>query len=90
MRRWIEALGKAGFSAEIGTDAGRVNLIGMILSLVASGLAGSVAVFESLVRVFRPEYTSGQPWAELFVCFLLFQVVCVSLLGALELARSKR
>jgi len=80
VRKWIgDAL-----RTEVGTTAGRVNLIGMLLVFLASGLAGPIGLLEAIVRVFNPNYTAGQPWLWLLVVFAVFSLMCVWIVGYLE------
>ena len=78
--RWALSLEKS--------TAGRTNIVGMILSLVASGLLSLTESFQSIVRVFQPHYTNDFPIVQVFAMFLLFNFLCVMLLVILEVKKS--
>jgi len=68
------------------TVAGRANITGMVLALIGSGLISLLSIFEAVVRVFKPHYSTGQLWLQLFIVFCIFELLCVVILAVLELA----
>jgi hypothetical protein len=59
---------------------GRINLVGMLLGLLGSGLLSTYSAFQSLVRVFQPHYTTGVPVVQLLIVYFLFNLACVYML----------
>lgn len=80
----IIRLMQAAWTLETESLAGRTNLVGMVLALLASGLVSSLSIFEAVVRVFQPEYHSTLPALQMFIVYLLFNAACVALIAALE------
>jgi hypothetical protein len=75
------------FRAEVTTTAGRVNGLGMLLSLLlVVGLSLS-PVLEALVRLIRPAVELHVPILQLFISFLCFTLLCTLLLGYLDRGR---
>lgn len=83
MKRILQLIREA-WALETGSLPGRINLGGMLLGLIASGLLSITSFFEAVVRVFQPAYTSHFPTLQLFIAYLVFNLGCVALLVWLE------
>ena len=57
---------------EATTTAGRVNILGMLLSMILAISLSLAPLFETLVRLFRPGEDIGAPLLQIFVAFLFF------------------
>ena len=54
------------------TTAGRINILGMVLSLILAISLSLAPIFETLISLIRPNVKVGAPILELFVIFCLF------------------
>ncbi len=71
------------------TTAGRINMLGMLLSLVLAISLSLAPLFETLVRLFRPNVDVGAPLVQIFVIFCFFTVICSSMIAYLERSSEK-
>jgi hypothetical protein len=62
---------------EFETDAGRANAIGMLGGLVALLAISPTPLLEFILKLFRPEARLELPIAQLFVAFLVYDLICV-------------
>jgi hypothetical protein len=72
------------------TTAGRINILGMVLSLILAISLSLAPIFETLIRLIRPNVKVGAPILELFVIFCLFTLICTMMIGYLEGSRNAR
>jgi len=72
------------------STAGRVNILGMLLSLVLAVSLSLAPFFATLISLIRPNVSVGAPILELFVLFCLFTIICTLMLGYLEGPRRAR
>jgi len=75
---------------EVTSTAGRINILGMVLSLILAISLSLAPVFETLIRLVHPNVSIGAPILELFTAFCLFTIICASMIGYLEGPRSDR
>ncbi len=66
------------------TTAGRINILGMLLSVILAISLALAPIFETLVRLLHPKADVGAPIFELFVYFLAFVLICAVVIGYLE------
>lgn len=69
---------------EATTTAGRVNILGMLLSMILAISLSLAPLFETLVRLFRPGEDIGAPLLQIFVAFLFFTLLCTGMLAYAE------
>jgi uncharacterized BrkB/YihY/UPF0761 family membrane protein len=69
------------------TAAGRVNLVGMCLAVLASGLLGVTGLIEPIVRIWSRSYRSGISPISLLIVLIVFFLFCVLIVGLLDRAR---
>ena len=69
---------------EVMSTAGRINLVGMVLSLILAVVLSLGPILEAIVRLIRPHASVGVSVLEVFVAFCLFTIVCSGMLGYLE------
>lgn len=69
---------------EVTTTAGRINILGMILSLVLAISLSLAPLFETLIRLVHPNVSLGVPLLQIFVTFCIFTLICALMLGYLE------
>ena len=69
---------------EATTTAGRINILGMLLSLILAISLSLAPLFETLVRLFRPGEEIGAPLLQIFVAFLIFTLLCTGMLAYAE------
>jgi hypothetical protein len=75
------------FRAEVTTTAGRVNALGMLLSLLLVVGLSLTPILEAVVRLIRPAVELHVPILQLFISFLSFTLLCTLLLGYLDRGR---
>jgi hypothetical protein len=75
------------FKAETTTTAGRINVLGMLLSVVVVTALSLTPAFEAVVRIFRPEVRLGIPIFQLFIAFWVFVLICTILVYYLDRAK---
>jgi hypothetical protein len=75
---------------EVTSTAGRINILGMILSLLLAISLSLAPIFETLIRLVHPNINIGAPLLQIFVAFCIFTVVCALMIGYLEGPRSNR
>lgn len=66
------------------TAAGRVNILGMLLSLILAISLSLAPIFETLIRLVHPNIEIGAPLLPVFVAFCLFTIACASMIGYLD------
>jgi hypothetical protein len=72
------------FNAETTTTAGRINAVGMLLSVVLVTALSLTPLLEALVRLVRPQVHLGVPILQLFIGFWIFVLICTFLVHYLE------
>src|ERR1022692_1132061 len=77
-------------ASETTTMPGRVNVLGMLLSLLLAISLSLAPIFETLVRLIHPNVTIGAPLVQIFVIFCIFTLMCAGMLAYLEGPRSNR
>ncbi len=75
------------FKAETTTTAGRINALGMLLSVVVVTALSLTPALEAIVRIFRPEVRLGVPILQLFIAFWVFVLICTVLVHYLDSTR---
>jgi hypothetical protein len=75
---------------EVTSTSGRINILGMVLSLILAISLSLAPIFETLIRLVHPNVSIGAPILELFIAFCLFTIICASMIGYLEGPRSDR
>jgi Co/Zn/Cd efflux system component len=80
----IASLVRDMIKEETTTTAGRINILGMVLSLILAVSLSLAPLFETLVRLFHPNESVGAPLVPIFVIFCLFTIICASMIGYLE------
>lgn len=73
---------------EVTSTSGRINILGMVLSLILAISLSLAPIFETLIRLVHPNVSIGAPILELFTAFCIFTIVCASMIGYLEGPRS--
>jgi hypothetical protein len=71
-------------NVECTTTAGRVNILGMVLSLMLAISLSLAPIFETLVRLVHPNVSIGTPLVQIFIIFCVFTLICAGMLGYLE------
>jgi len=66
------------------TTAGRINLLGMVLSLILAVTLSLGPILEALVHLIRPQVNVGVSVIQVFVVFCVFTIICSGMLGYLE------
>ena len=66
------------------TTAGRINILGMLLSLILAISLSLAPLFETLVRLFRPGVDVGAPLIQIFAMFCVFTLICSSMIAYME------
>lgn len=69
---------------EVTSTAGRVNILGMVLSVILAISLSLAPLFETLVRLFHPNESVGAPLVQIFALFCIFTILCASMLAYLE------
>jgi hypothetical protein len=69
---------------ETRTTPGRVNLVGMVLSVLLVVSLTLTSFFEAIVRIFRPQVKLGTPVLQLFIVFVVFTLGCAVMVAYLE------
>lgn len=72
------------------TTAGRVNMLGMLLSVILAISLSLGSIFETLVRLIHPNVVIGAPLVQIFVIFCVFTLICTGMLAYLEGPRQVR
>lgn len=72
------------------TTAGRINILGMLLSLILAISLSLAPLFETLVRLFRPNVEVGAPLVQIFVLFCFFTIICSSMIAYMERSRENK
>ena len=75
---------------EIMSTAGRINIIGMVLSLILAIILSLPAILETLVRLIRPQVNVGVSLLQIFIAFGIFTIICAGMLGYLERGSSPK
>jgi len=88
LKDWLYAvldLARQSVRREAFTPAGRINLVGILIALGGTFLLGAADLVQIVVRIFRPEYSSGLP-SSLWLLGLAFLTLlgCVAILAAAE------
>jgi hypothetical protein len=73
--------------AESTTQAGRMNLIGLVLAAILVVVLVSTNALEVIIRIWRPNAQESLPLIQLFICFCVLVLMCVGLLVYLEKSR---
>jgi O-antigen/teichoic acid export membrane protein len=77
------------FRAETTTMAGRINALGMLLSIVVITALSLTPPIEALVRIVRPEARlPGVPLVQLFILFWIAVFICALMVHYLERHKS--
>jgi hypothetical protein len=69
---------------EIATTPGRINLVGMTLSVFLVASMSLTPFFEAAVRILRPEVKLETPLLGLFITFAAFTLACAVMVAYLE------
>lgn len=85
LRRLVEALARLEFDS----DAGRLNLGFMLLSVILVAMTTVSPVLEALVRLVKPEFNVGVSWLQLFICWAVLMLMCIGMVGCLESGRRR-
>jgi len=75
--------------AESTTQAGRMNLIGMVLATILVVVLASTNALETIIRVWRPNTQESVPLIQLFIAFCVLVLMCVGLLVYLEKSKEE-
>jgi hypothetical protein len=75
---------------EFTSTAGRINILGMILSLILAISLSLAPIFETLIQLVHPNVSVGAPLLPLFIIFCIFTTICALMIGYLEGPRSNR
>jgi len=70
--------------------AGRINILGMTLSLILAISLSLTPAFETLIRLIHPNIKISAPLLQIFIIFCLFTLVCASMVGYLDGPRGNR
>ncbi len=82
----ITSLAKDLFRAEFSSTPGRLNFFLMLLSLILVFLLALPPWIEAIVNLFRPEADIDLPIVQLLSVYLIFNLICVGVVGYLELS----
>lgn len=75
---------KETIGMEFGTPAGQVNLVSIGLAFIIVLLSGAFDLLQALVRICRPNYTTGMPsGVVMFAMFIGLTLVCTLIVGLL-------
>ncbi len=66
------------------STAGRINILGMILSLILAVSLSLAPIFETLIRLVHPNISIGAPLLPIFIAFCSFTVICALMIGYLD------
>lgn len=75
---------------EVTSTAGRVNIIGLVLSVLLAISLSLAPLFETLVRLFHPNESVGAPLVEIFALFCVFTIMCASMIAYMERSRKDK
>jgi hypothetical protein len=75
---------------EVTSTAGRINILGMILSLLLAISLSLAPIFETLIRLVHPNISIGAPLLQVFIVFCIFTIICALMIGYLEGPRGNR
>ncbi len=75
---------------EVTSTAGRINILGMILSLILAISLSLAPLFETLIRLVHPNIIIGAPLLQIFIGFCFFTLICALMIGYLEGPRNNR
>jgi len=75
---------------EVTSTAGRINILGMVLSLLLAISLSLAPIFETLIRLVHPNISIGAPLLQLFIAFCVFTIICALMIGYLEGPRGNR
>jgi hypothetical protein len=75
---------------EATSTAGRINILGMVLSLLLAISLSLAPLFETLIRLVHPNISIGAPLLQLFIAFCIFTIICTLMIGYLEGPRGNR
>lgn len=74
---------------EVTTTAGRVNILGMLLSLILTLCLSLPALLETVIRIIHPKAQVGTSLVQLLIAFSVFVLICAGMLAYLEGPRSR-
>jgi hypothetical protein len=75
---------------EATTTAGRVNILGMLFSLILTLGLSLPALLETIIRLIHPNAKVGTSLVQLLVAFSVFVLLCAGMLAYLEGPRHQR
>jgi hypothetical protein len=75
---------------EMMATAGRINLLGMVLSLILAVTLSLGPILEAVVHLIRPQVNVGVSVIQVFVIFCVFTIICAGMLGYLERGSAPR
>jgi hypothetical protein len=75
---------------EATTTAGRVNILGMLFSLILTLGLSLPALLETIIRLIHPNAKVGTSLVQLLVAFSVFVLLCAGMLAYLEGPRDRR
>jgi amino acid transporter len=82
--RAITKFVKHALRSEVITQAGYINLVGLVIALAIVLSLGATDVFQAIVRIGKDDYTTGLPGLDvMFGLYLLAMLGCVLIVGLL-------
>jgi hypothetical protein len=90
---WLEPIARLAstlFRAEKDSMAGRLNFFLMLLSLLLVFVLALPPWLEAIVHIFRPSAQLDFPIVEIVATWLIFNLICIALVGYLDIQSKKR